>query len=147
MKTAEAVWPTNRTPNKAQIERMYRLAYTLDSSFFRANDLVDFGLDLPRLKEFGKVRMSKSLGQMRRHVHSLWERMDANQRGAFILSYLWDTLGGVDALVGDLEKEVGEMKEVRDALTWLQGGIFGRFPQSLQKQLQRGLERWGNGST
>jgi len=147
MTNLEAVWPTNRAPMKAQIERMYKLAYTMDSSLFKREDVVDFGIDLYRLKEFGEVRMSKPLGKLRKQISDLWDRMDAHQRAAFIMSYLVDTLRSMDVLVKDLEMEIGELKEVREALTWMNSGLFGKFPKGLQKKLQLGLERWGNGNT
>lgn len=145
MKAGEAVWPSNRAPSKGQVERMYRLAYIIDPEFFRREDVVDFGIDLYRLKEFGEVRMSKSLAQVRRHVPDLWSRMDAHQRAAFISSYLLGALHSVRGFLGDLEREIGDLKDVKEALALVEGGLFGMFPRALQNRLRQGLERWGNG--
>lgn len=139
---AEAVWPNTKAPTRAQVERMYKLAYTIEPSIFRPEDIINFGIDLRRLKEFGEVRMSKN--PSRAHVDDLWGRMDQYQRAAFLMSYLGDSLRSVETLVKALEKELGELKDIRDALTWLHAGLFGRFPKSLHKRLQRGLARWGN---
>lgn len=146
MNSIEEVWPSNRAPDKAQVERMYKLAYILEPEFFRREDVVDFGIDLHRLKEFGEVRMSKSLGQVRKLLPDLWERMDPHQRAAFIMSYLVAALRSVDSLVKDLERELGDLKDVREALALMHGGLFGKFPKDLQKRLERGLGRWGNGA-
>lgn len=146
MGNIEAVWPTNRLPTKVQIERMYKLAYTMDPSIFKREDVVDFGIDLYHLKECGEVRMSKPLGKLRKHTSDLWDRMDSHQRAAFIMSYLVDALRSVEVLVKDLEREIGDLKDVREALTWMHSGLFGKFPKGLQKKLALGLERWGNGN-
>jgi len=142
MRSVEAVWPNTKTPTKAQVERMYKLAYTIEPSIFRPQDIINFGIDLRRLKEFGEVRMSKN--PVREHVAGLWDRMDHYQRAAFIMSYMADSLRSVELLVKALERELGELKDVRDSLTWLHASLFGRFPKSLHKRLQRGLARWGN---
>lgn len=137
-----AVWPTNRHPDKDQIVRMYRLAYMIDPAFFTREDVVDFGLDLYRLKEFGEVRMSQPIGKLRKHVPALWDRMDPHQRGAFTLSYLLGSIEAVGALVKDLEAEMGSLSDVHENLLWMNSFLLGKFPKALQGKLRQGLERW-----
>lgn len=147
MKTADAVWPTNRAPDKDQIVRMYRLAYMMSTAVLRREDVVDFGLDLHRLKEFGEVRMSKPLTTLRKHVPGLWARMDKQQRAAFILSYLLESLENVGSLVKNLEVEMGEVKDVHESLVWMNTFLLGKFPKELQERLRQGRERWGSATT
>jgi hypothetical protein len=144
MNTAEGIWPTNRAPGKDQITRMYRLAYMIDPGVFTREDVVDFGLDLHRLKECGEVRMSKPLPTLRKHVPGLWSRMDQHQRGAFILSYLLGSLETVSSLVKDLQAEMGELNDVNESLVWMNSFLLGKFPKALQERLRKGRERWGS---
>lgn len=143
MSTAEAVWPTNQQPDKDQIVRMYRLAYMLNPAILSREDVVDFGIDLYRLKECGEVRMSQPLVKLRKLVPGLWKRMDPHQRAAFILSYLVGTMARLEAQVKDLEKEMGDLKEIHESLIWMNSVLLGKFPKALQGKLRQGLERWG----
>lgn len=145
MARMEAVWPTNRAPAKAEIERLYRVAYMIDPAIFSPEDAVGFGLDVRRLKEFGQVRMSKPLAQLRKRLPEFWERLDRQLRAVFLVSYLMEGVCWMSAVVSDLERELDDLKEVREALEWIKSSLFSRFPKDLEARLRDGLGKWGNG--
>jgi hypothetical protein len=137
------VWPTNKAPIKSEIERMYKCAYYFDSAFFKPTDLVDFGLDFHRLKEFGEVCMKKDLSKLRPHVQRLWDRMGPPQR--FIFHYSYFSLGCqyLGTLLEDMEKTLGGKggagTKEQYILQKLSEAVRHKFPAELQDKLDQGF--------
>lgn len=127
---------------RAEAERLYWLAYLVDSSFFRPIDAVNFGIDVRKLKECGEVTMTKPIAKIRGHILGLWERLTKDQRAAFIMSYLLEGLESIAVTVGDLENQIGNLQDVRDALTWINLTLFGRFPKNVMQRLEEALRKW-----
>jgi len=111
MNEIKEAWPGTKHPSKEEVERLYRLSYTVDHEFFRREDVVDLGLDVRQLKEFGEVRFSKSLSVLRKHVPSLWKRMNDLQKAAYIMADVMSGLKGVDLAIKELEKVVGPIPQ------------------------------------
>lgn len=142
MNTTKDVWPGAKPPTKEEIERLYRLSYTVDHQFFRREDVVDLGLDIHRLKEFGEVRMSKSLGVLRKHAGSLWKRMNDQQRAAYIMADVISGLKYVDQAIQELEKVLGPLPEAHDGVSFVHTGLFSRIPSYLREKLEKGFGKW-----
>jgi hypothetical protein len=142
MKTEAKAWPGEKVPTKEEIERMYWLAYCVDPDFFRREDVVDFGLDLYRLKEFGQVRMSKGLGVLRRHATALWKRLSDTQRAAYILGDIISGLRYVDGAVRELEKVMGEFPEAHEGVDFIYHQLFAKLPLGLRNKLEKGFGKW-----
>ncbi len=149
MKTKKEIWPEGKPTGKDEIERMYRLSYCVDPAFFRKEDVVDLGLDFYRLKEFGEVRMSKSLQVLRKRVPYLWDRMTGDQKAAYVMSDVMSGLQYVDSAVKELEKCVGSLPEAhdgvlmaRDGIETVKNGIFARMPAGLRGNLDKGFGKW-----
>lgn len=145
MRGTETVWPTNRTPPREQIERLYRLAYLVEPAVFSPEDAVAFGLDVRRLKEFGQVRMTKPLVQLRRRLPDFWARLRPRVRAIFIASYMVERLPPLDAMAEELQRETGEGGEIKMALGLIRSTLFGVFPREIDRKLREGLGKWGNG--
>ncbi len=135
-------WPKEKPPTKEEIERLYRLAYMVDHEFFRREDVVDLGLDVRRLKEFGEVHLSKTLAVIRKHAPSLWKRMNDLQKAAYIVSDLYASLKQVDLTIQELEKVTGPMAEAREWVSYIHTGLFARLPQRLRERLDKGFGKW-----
>jgi hypothetical protein len=144
--TLERAWPNNQKPSREQIERLYRLAYLLDSDLLKPSDMMSFGIDVRKLKEFGEVSMSKNVGVLRRHLPALWERLSKEQRAAFLMSYMLEGLEYTTATLGTLEAQIGDTKEVHEALTWALYTLFGLFPRAVMQRLQLALRKWKGSS-
>jgi hypothetical protein len=142
MRAKRRVWPAGRAPGKREIERMYEIAYTLDPRILRPEDIVDLGLDLHRLKEFGRAEMKKDPAALRRHVPDLWRRMDSNQRATFLMGSLLEGLESLKGIVDGLEHELGELTEVREAVDRIYYGLYPRVSPRLRKRLEEGRARW-----
>jgi hypothetical protein len=138
----ERAWPSNRRPSREQVERLYRLAYLLDPDIFKPSDAVNFGVDFRKLKEFGEVSMSKDVGVLRRHLPALWDRLSMEQRAAFHMSYMLDGLEYAASTLGSLEANIGDTKEVHEALTWALFTLYGLFPRTVMQRLQLALRKW-----
>jgi|FLYK01.1.fsa_nt_gi hypothetical protein len=136
------VYPRNPSPLKPEIERMVKLAYLVDPAILRPQDIVDFGIDLHRLKEFGEVRLSKPLGHLRKLVPALWGRMNAHQRAAFLLSYVVDGLKQVEETLKDLEREIGDLSEARQGITLALSGLFGKVPRRIVRRIGEASAMW-----
>ena len=132
----------DRQLGKAEIERMYRMAYTVDPKVFRAQDLVDFGLDLHRLKEFGDVKMKKGLAVLRKGCKALWERMNDQQRAAFLIGDVITGLRKVSGSLQGLEKVMGSIPEAHEGLEMAQNGLYARIPNDLRGRLDQGFGKW-----
>jgi len=133
------IWPDNRTPIKEEIERMYKCAYYIDRNFFRPQDLVDFGLDFYRMKEFGEIEMKKELSKLRPHVQALWDRMNPAQRTMFLYSYLVQGCNYVLSILGSVAPFVGDTKSEERTIAMLCAGLSRKFPQDLQEKLNEGF--------
>lgn len=142
MNQVKETGPSEKHLSKDDVERLYRLAYTVDHEFFRREDLIELGLDLHRLKEFGEVRMSKSLAQVRRQVPILWKRMNDLQKAAYILGDVMSGLKYVDQTIRELEKILGEMHEAHEGISFIQTGLFARIPAHLRDRLSKGFAKW-----
>lgn len=146
MKTAERTWPGEKLPSKEEVERMYRLAYCVNPDFFRKEDVVDFGLDLYRLKEFGQVRMTKTLAVLRKHAASLWRRMSDAQKAAYILADVIAGLKYVDGAVKELEKLMGAFPEAHESIDFIYNQLFAKLPLGLRDKIDLGFGKWKGGS-
>jgi hypothetical protein len=142
VKTANTAWPGEKTPTKEEVERMYRLAYCVDPDFFRREDVVDFGIDLYRLKEFGEVRMSKGLAILRRHAPALWKRLSDAQRAAYVLGDVISGLRYVDGAIKELEKLMGAFPEAHESIDFIYHQLFAKLPLGLRTRLEKGFGKW-----
>lgn len=127
---------------KAEIERMYRMAYCVDSGIYRPDDVVDFGIDLRRLKEFGEVEMKKDLGQLRRRAKGLWDRMDAHQKAAYLIG---DVVAGLRTAAGalrGLEAVLGRLDEAHEGIDMAYNGLFGKVSGALRERVEKGIGKW-----
>jgi hypothetical protein len=148
MNQTKEVWPGQKPPTKEEIERLYRLSYMVDHEFFRREDVIDLGLDLRRLKEFGEVRMSKTLGVIRKYAPGLWKRMNDLQKAAYIMADVISGLKYVDQAIKELEKVVGPIPEAHDGVSFVHTGLFSRIPSHLRVRLEKGFGKWkANGSS
>jgi len=102
------LYPTNKFPEKSQIEAMYKVAYRMDPLFFDPMDVGRFGLNVEKLQKFGEVEMRESLDRCRKHVNDLWERMNKQQRVAFLLAYFYTGARYLTSIMKDLGKVVGK---------------------------------------
>lgn len=149
MNQIKEAWPGEKPPTKEEIERLYRLSYTVDHEFFRREDVIDLGLDLRQLKEFGEARMSKSLSTLRKHAPALWHRMNDLQKAAYIMADVMSGLKYVDQAIKELEKVVGAIPEAHkgiemasDGVSFLRTGLFSRIPTHLKDRLDKGFGKW-----
>lgn len=132
----------NGVLGKIEIERMYRIAYTVDPAFFRITDVVDFGLDLHRLKEFGDVLMKKDLARLRKYAKELWGRMNDHQKAAFLMSNVIEGLRNVAGVLQELEKLTGPMSDAHEGLEMAQNGLYVNIPKTLRDRLDNGFGKW-----
>lgn len=142
MKSETKAWPGAQAPGKEEVERMYWLAYCVDPEFFRKEDVVDFGIDLYRLKEFGQVRMSKGLAVLRKNAPFLWKRLSDTQRAAYILGDIVSGLRYVDGAVKELEKVMGEFPEAHESVDFIYHQLFAKMPTGLRAKLEKGFGKW-----
>jgi hypothetical protein len=145
MKTAENAWPSEKAPSKDDIERLYRLAYCVNPDYYRKEDVVNLGLDLYRLKEFGQVRMTKPLTVLRKQAPILWKRLSDVQRAAYVLGDVIAGLRYVDGAVTELEKLMGEFPEAHESVDFIYHQLFARMPASLRDKLEKGFGKWKGG--
>jgi len=138
----QQVWPGEKPPTKEEVERLYRLSYMVDREFFHREDVVDLGLDVHRLKEFGEVRMSKTLAALRKHAPGLWHRMNDLQKAAFIMADVMSGLKYVDQAIKELEKVVGPIPEAHEGVSFVHTGLFSRIPSHLRDRLEKGFGKW-----
>lgn len=101
------VYPTEQSPGKFQIEKMYESAWRHDPKFFQPQDGDNFGLDLVVLREQMEVRMRAPLAQLRRQVPGLWKRMTKAQRVLFWMAYFNSAMQYAEAIAADMERELG----------------------------------------
>lgn len=138
-KRVPKIWPTNKFPQKAEAERMYKVAYYLDKGFLRPMDLADYGLDIVYLKECGEVRMKKDWNKVRPHVPALWERMNSAARAMYLYSYLCEAVDHVKGILGDLSPYVGGIQSQEALLGRITDTLFPKFPKELQEKIQSGF--------
>lgn len=133
------IWPTNGAPVKEEVERMYKCAYYIDRNFLKSTDVVDFGIDVYRLKECGEVRMKKTLQQIRPHVQPLWERMNRAQKVMFFYSYLCQSVGYVRAILQEMEALVGDVGREKGFLDGIPDSVYLKFPKELKDKIKDGF--------
>jgi hypothetical protein len=139
MTVMNKVWPSSREATKEEAERMYKVAYYIDPKFLKPADVVDYGLDLPYLKEFGEVRFKKDWNKVRPHVQKLWERLNGAQRAMFLYSYLWQGLEHIRGILKDLEPYVGNVSSENVSIDQVTTILFPKFPKELQRKIQDGF--------
>lgn len=142
MNQIKETWPGTKPPTKEEVERLYRLSYTVDHEFFRREDVVDLGLDVRQLKEFGEVRFTKSLSALRKHAPALWKRMNDLQKAAYIMGDVMSGLKDVDLAIKELEKVVGPIPDAHEGISFVQTGIFASIPSHLRDRLEKGFGKW-----
>jgi len=128
MKTTENAWPGEKAPSKDDIERLYRLAYCVDPDYFKKEDVVNLGLDLYRLKEFGQVVMKKSLSVLRKQAPALWKRLSDTQKADYVLGDVIAGLRYVDGAIREMEKFIGEFPEGHESVDFIYHQLFARLP-------------------
>lgn len=142
MNQIKETWPGTKPLSKEEVERLYRLSYTVDHEFFKREDVVDLGLDVRQLKEFGEVRLSKSLTILRKHVPTLWKRMNDLQKAAYIMGDVMSGLKDVDLAIKELEKVVGPIPQAHEGVSFVETGMFAWIPGHLRDRLQKGFGKW-----
>lgn len=142
MNETKEAWLGTKNPSKEEVERLYRLSYMVDHEFFRREDVVDLGLDVRQLKEFGEVRFSKSLSVLRKHVPTLWKRMNDLQKAAYIMADVMSGLKGVDLAIKELEKVCGPIPQAHEGVSFVQTGMFAWIPSHLRDRLEKGFGKW-----
>lgn len=126
---------------KADIERMYKMAYTIDAEIYRPDDVVDFGIDLRRLKEFGEVEMKKDLAQLRRRANGLWGRMNRHQKSAYWIGDVVAALRTATCALRSLEALIGRLDESHDGIEMTYNGLFARSG-ALKERVEKGVGKW-----
>ncbi len=142
MLTWNEVFTENRLLGKAEIERMYRIAYTVNPDMFSPQDVVDFGLDLHQLKEFGAVKMKKGLSVLRKNCRALWDRLDDHQKAAFLMGDVVSGLRKVSSVLQDLEKLMGTIPDAHEGLQMVQNSIYARMPKAWRDRADQGFGKW-----
>lgn len=142
MNQTKETWPGTKPLSKEEVERLYRLSYTVDHEFFKREDVVDLGLDVRQLKEFGEVRFSKSLTVLRKQAPALWKRMNDLQKAAYIMADVMSGLKDVDLAIKELEKVVGPIPDAHDGVSFVQTGLFAAIPAHLRDRLEKGFGKW-----
>ena len=142
MKELKAV---RKPTTKDQVLRMYKVAYYLDRSFFKPADLVDFGLDIYRLKEFGEVRMKKTWSKIRPQADQLWARMTDPMKAMFYWSYYCEGLDYLRLILGEMEPFVKNVALDRSGIEELSRSMSQKLPPALQSKIVQGFGReWGS---
>lgn len=139
MDIEDAIGPSNDSPGKEEIERMYKCAYYIDRTFFKPADVVDFGIDIVRLKEFGQVVMKKPIAKLRPQKSYLWARMNKAQRTMFLYSYFIQGLKYMNAVLDQMEAMLGTSMSERHALSSISTMLERKFPEELQDKLRDGF--------
>jgi hypothetical protein len=129
---------------KDEVERMYKIGYYLDHSFFRPADAMDLGLDLYRLKEFGQVRMTKSWAKIKPHAEGIWTRMTEPMRAMFWWSYFCQGIDYLALILDEMEPILKVVSTERRQIELLQSTVCQKLPPELQKKIKEGFGReWG----
>lgn len=128
---------------KEQIERMYKVAYYLDRSFFRPADSVDFKLDVYRLKECGEVHMKQSLVKLRLHAEAIQARMSDTAKAMYLWSYLCDGFDRMRLILSDMEPFVKSVALEKSLLENISVSMSGKLPAALQTKLKDFGKEWG----
>lgn len=128
--------------SKEEIERLYRMAYCVDPGFLRPQDVVDLGIDVVLLKEFGQVRMKKTVAVLKRHVNKLWARMSTEQKAAYILSDILSGLAFLADALSALEGYMGPLPGVQEEVDMAYNALFTRIPRPLWQKLEKGFGKW-----
>lgn len=142
MKELKAV---RKPTTKDQVLRMYKVAYYLDRSFFKPADLVDFGLDIYRLKEFGEVKMKKTWVKIRPYADGLWNRMTDSMKVMFFWSYYCEGLDYLRLILAEMEPLVKNVGPERGGVEALSSSMSQKLPPALQTKIKEGFGReWGS---
>jgi hypothetical protein len=139
MSSHELPGPDNPAADKDEIERMYKCAYYIDRSFFRPADVLDYGIDIVKLKEFGEVVMKKPLANIRPKVKALWDRMSKAQRTMFLYSYFSQGVRYLNGMLDLLEAQLGNCMSERHALSSILTTLNRKFPDELQEKIRDGF--------
>lgn len=142
MKELKAV---RKPTTKEEVERMYKVGYYLDRSFMKPTDVVDLGLDLYRLKEFGEVRMKKTLAKIRPYADAIWARMTDPMKVMFYWSYFCQWLDYGRLIVDEMEPLVRNVGFERKSIESMSSTMYQKLLPELQKKIKEGFGReWGN---
>jgi hypothetical protein len=136
--------PVRKPTTKDQVERMYKVAYYLDRSFFKPADILDFGLDIYRLKEFGEVKMKRAWSKIRPQAEALWVRMTDSMKVMFYWSYYCEGLDYLRLILAEMEPLVKNVGPERSGVEALSSSMSHKLPPALQTKISEGFGReWG----
>lgn len=141
MKELKAV---RKPTTKDQVERMYKVAYYLDRSFFKPADLIDFGLDIYRLKEFGEVKMKKPWAKIKSLSDGIWARMTDSMKVMFFWSYYCEGLDYLRLILGEMEPLMKDVAVEQRTVEAMSRTMSLKLPPALQTKIKEGFGReWG----
>jgi hypothetical protein len=130
---------------KDEVERMYKIGYYLDRSFLKPTDVVDLGLDVYRLKEFGEVRMKKTWAKIRPMADQIWGRMTDPMKVMFWWSYYCQGLDYLNLILNELDPILRNLGTERRGVELLQSTMCQKLPPELQAKIKEGFGReWGS---
>lgn len=141
MKELKAV---RKPTTKEEVERMYKVAYYLDRNFLKPTDVVDLGLDLYRLKEFGEVHMKKTWAKIRPQADTIWARMTDPMKVMFYWSYFCQWLDYGRLILDEMEPLVRNVGFERKSIEAMSSTMYQKLLPELQKKIKEGFgKEWG----
>lgn len=126
-------------PSREDAQRMVKIAYYIDKRFLRPIDMVDFGIDVYRLKECGEVRMSKSATKLRPHVAALWGRLTDPMKAMFIWSHLCQGVDEIRGILSEMKQFTKNTHPDENYLDLFLGSIAMKLPAELQAKIKEGF--------
>lgn len=141
MKELKAV---RKPTTKEEVERMYKVGYYLDRNFLKPTDVVDLGLDLYRLKEFGEVHMKKTWAKIRPLTDGIWNRMTDPMKVMFYWSYFCQWLDYGRLVLDEMEPLIRNVGFERKSIEAMSSAMYQKLPAALQTKIKEGFGReWG----
>ncbi len=126
-------------PSREDAERMLKIAYYIDKKFLRPIDMVDFGIDVYRLKECGEVRMSKSRSKVKPHVLELWGRMTKPMKAMFMWSHFCECVDELRKVHQELQALGEPVQNQRLELDVAIARTSAMLPAELQAKIKEGF--------
>lgn len=132
---------TRASVTKDEMERMYKISYYIDKGFFKPLDVVDLGLDIHRLKEFGEVRMTRPWPKLRSHAGPLWARMTDPMKVMYWWSFLCEGIDLLKSLLDTMEPFVKNVNLERKSLETVVSSMCQKLPPELHAKIKEGFGR------